>query len=442
MEPPELDVGSRRVGVVHGNARLEGTAPPARNGTEAGPVAQKGGSKAPWIVAGVVGVLILLLVVVGVVAGVGAWFYFSSRSYDAETPVAVAPVTTEADFAIWREQLERLASAGTAAAPLPAVGAGVGWWDRHFVLPPEPLVRAALERRLPPGMTVVSLVPVTHSAVGGGVRVVYRVGLVSQMSLYLVSAGPLPPPKDFSELARKWVRFAILAPDLPAGTAYQLDQAVAVLQPGQAVELDWTVRRAARVNGAWRIWESDPIVYQRNPDFERRLRQAPGTARFLRTESELAAARAMSASALEEIKAAAADVAARAAEFRREALAGVPKAAVDTGGRGGSGTPTKTGVGALSGAALGGGIGAAAGDGEGAAIGAGVGALLGGIIGYNVGRADEKSAVQRQNAARQQALSSANSRAAAYQAQITRETEQALRERAAAHDARLAAGGF
>jgi hypothetical protein len=291
-------------------------------------------------------------------------------------------------------------------------------------------------------MTVVSLVPVTHSAVGGGVRVVYRVGLVSQMSLYLVSAGPLPPPKDFSDLARKWVPFAIHAPDLPAGTAYQLDQAVAVLQPGQAVELDWTVRRAARVNGAWRVLESDPIVYQRNPDFERRLRQAPGTARFLRTESELAAARAMSASALEEIKAAAADVAARAAEFRREAQAGVPKAAVDTRGRGGSGTPTKTGVGALSGAALGGGIGAAAGDGEGAAIGAGVGALLGGIIGYNVGRADEKSAVQRQNAARQQALSSANSRAAAYQAQITRETEQALRERAAAHDARLAAGGF
>jgi hypothetical protein len=394
----------------------------------------------------VAGVLVLLLGMGGVAAGIGAWVYVSSRSYDAVALAAAAPGTTEADFAIWREQLERLAQPGTSAAPLPAVGAGVGWWDRHFVLPPEPLIRAALERRLPPGMAVVSLVPVTHSASGGGVRVVYRVGLVSPGSLLLVPAGPFLPPKDLSAQARKWMAFAVHAPDLPAGTAYQLDRAVPVLQPGQAVEVDWTVRRAARVDGAWRVLESDPIVYQRNADFERRLRQAPGAARFLRTESELAAARAMSASALEEIKAAAADVAARAAAraaaFRRDAMAGVPTAAADSGGRGGSGTPTKTGVGALGGAALGGGIGAAAGDGEGAAIGAGAGALLGGIIGYNVGRADEKRAVQRQNAARQQALGSANSRAAAYQAQITRETEEALRERAAAHDARLAAGGF
>jgi len=406
----------------------------------------KGRSKAPWIIAGVAGVLLaglFILVVVG--AAVGAWVYFSSRSFDAVTPVAAVPGAAEVDFALWQQQLERVAQPGAAAAPV--AGAALkapGWWDRNWVLPPEGLIRAALERRLPPGMTVTALQTVGYEPLGGGgVRAVYRVGLVSPGSLVLVPSGPFVPPKDLSTQARKWMPLAIHAPDLPAGTAYQFDRAVVLLQPGQAVELDWTVRRVARVDGKWRVLESDPIVYQRNPEFERRLRQGPGGAKLLRTEAELAAARAMSASAMEEIKATAADVASRAAAFRKDALAGVPSAAVDSGGRGGSGTPTKTGVGALSGAAVGGGIGAVAGDGEGAAIGAGAGALLGGIIGYNVGRADQKRAVQQKNAARQQAVTAANSRAAGYQAQITREAEEALKARAEAHNARLAsAGGF
>lgn len=446
MADPELDSGSR-ASSANGQERKAVPSPEKREAGADAVAAErpaKSRPELPWIVAGVVVLAVALLIVVTGV-GIGAWVYFSNRSFDVAAPKEPVPGSAEVDFALWQQQLERLAQPGAAAAPLPPVAASAqGWWDRNWVLLPQELIRVALERRLPPGMKVTALQIVGFETLGGcGVRAVYRVGLVSPGKLVLVPSGPFVPPQDLSAQAQKWMMYAIHAPYLPAGTAYQLDRAVVLLHPGQAVEMDWTVRRAARVDGKWRVLESDPIVYQRNAEFERRLRLAPGGAKHLRTEAELAAARAMSAAAVEEIKATAADVASRAAVFRRDALAKVPPAARDTGGRGGSGTPTKTGLGVLGGAALGGGIGAAAGELEGAAIGAGVGALLGGIIGYNAGRADEKRAVQQKNAAHQQAVRAANSRAAAYQAQITREAEQVLKVRAESHNARLdASGGF
>jgi hypothetical protein len=398
-------------------------------------------SKAPWILAGLaglVGVLVVIALLVLVIGGITTWAYLAHRAYDGITPMAVNPATTEADFVAWKQQLDRLAQPGAAAAIPTAVGAAPGWWDRHITLPPEPLVRAALEQRLPAGLSLLSIRPLAFTERPDGVQVVYRLNLLSQGTLVLVPTGPFVVPANSSALVRKWLPFAVHAADLPAGTTYLFSQVTPVLQAGQAVEVDWTVRRAARVDGKWRVLETDPIVYQRNALFEKRLLQTFGRASVLRTDAELAAARAQSAQSVQAIKSTAEEITARAAAFRREAQSGVPSAAQDTGGRGGSGTPTKTGVGVLGGAAVGGGIGAAAGDGEGAAIGAGAGALLGGIIGYNVGRADEKRAVQQQNSARQQAIRSANSRASAYQAEITRQAEENFRAQAEAHNAGLA----
>lgn len=402
-------------------------------------------SKLPLVLAAAGGALFVGAIVLVLAAVVTLWFLFQRSApsgASASSPLAAAAPAagaTEADFLAWKDQMDRLARPG-AAAPAAALPAGtVGWWDRTFTLPAESAVREALAARLPAGLTLTSIQPASFTKRPDGIQATYRITFTSSSALVLVPTAPFPVPAGSSALTRKWMPLAIHAADLPTGTAYTVAAARSVLEPGQTIETAWNVRRAAKVDGRWRVLEADPIVYQRHPAFERRIGLATPGAFLLRSTAELDAARALSAQSVAEIQAAATDVAARVAAFRSEAMASVPSAVADTGGRGGSGTPTKTGVGALGGAAVGGSIGAAAGGGEGAAIGAGAGALLGGIIGYNVGRGDEKRAASSRNSARQQAINAANSRVKAFEAQLLQETEAALRAKADAHNARLAA---
>ena len=394
-------------------------------------------SQTPWIIAGVLGVTAVVGIVLLLTIATLAFVFFSHRSYSTENDLISTPATSESDYLSWRSAMDRLGQPGPAtAAP---VGAAPGWWDKQWNLPPDAAVTAALTRRLPPGMTVESITPAVFTQRPDGTQATYHLKLRSAGTLLAVSPAPLLPEKTDSPQLRKWLPLLIASQDLPAGMRYAPETARMVVQAGQLVETDWTVRRTARENGKWKIIEADPIVYQRMPSFERRLLTTPGVKPvLLRAESEVSAARAQETQVRQQTEATIIDIQSRVAVFKSEAMADLPRAGVDTGGRSGSGTPTKTGIGVASGAAVGGGVGAVAGRGEGAAIGAGAGALLGGIIAYNVGRSDEKRAAAAQNSARQQAINAANNRTRAFESQLYQEAEANLKALANAHNARLA----
>src|SRR5690606_3684236 len=90
-----------------------------------------------------------------------------------------------------------------------------------------------------------------------------------------------------------------------------------------------------------------------------------------------------------------ASIESESAAYRQQLMANLPARGVDRGGAGGTGTPTKAGVGTVAGAGTGALIGGLAGGGDGAAIGAGAGAVAGLLGGFMVGRSDEKRAAER-----------------------------------------------
>jgi uncharacterized protein YcfJ len=339
-------------------------------------------------------------------------------------------------YVAWRQAAARFIQNPGALAATPVPVGEIGWFDRRFRLPPEKIVVAALQRRLPSGVTLVALRPIAFRPMGDEVSVDYAVTLQSAETLYAVPVVPVPPdPKQGR--AGALLPKLVYADDLPSGRTYDTGAKQEVFPKDRTVTFLWTVPRASKADGTWRIREAQELPFAPFPRYEQQwVAENPG-ARLLRSESALAAADQTAALARQNLHAQAAAIPKQVAAYRENALSGLPPRAVDRGGGSGTGTPTSTGIGVAGGAAGAAGIGALAGGGEGAAIGAGAGAVVGGVIGYLAGREHEKREVYRQNAARADMARQARARAAAYEDRLWAALSQNVTEAAAAHDAKL-----
>lgn len=319
-------------------------------------------------------------------------------------------------------------------------GEKVGFFTKLWVLPGDSAVESFLKKRLPEGLKIKNLEAISYEKNDDEITIHYQLELKSKEPLYAVNVASYLLTDGKDAQVRKMARYLVLAPDLPSGFTYLQNSQKEIVSKGKTISWIWTVNRAEKVDGKWHIMEAEPIPFVSNIRLENKLLQENPSPVLIRTEDDLASASSMQESALQNFAARINMIRQQVAQFRENAYSHVPGRPIDRGGGSGSGTPTKAGIGALSGAAAGAGLGAAAGGGDGAAIGAGAGAVAGAIGGFLWGRSDEEDELASKRAARARAKRAAEKKVAAYENQLFQEFEQELAFKAKEHDAVLAQG--
>ena len=396
----------------------------------------------PMIILGIIGGLlalgfILILIVVALFFGLRAANSTTTSTSAASrttTPLAVAPLDSNAAYQQWKNSLQLLGTQKPSAVDTGAAPAG--FWDRLWTLPGDNVVSDYLRQRIDPGLTLAGLKLLAWEKRSDGLELTHLVTLNSTANLFLVPVldDPAPPKSSIEE--KNLHKLLVLADDLPPGKFYQSTNSIPVASANQPLSYRWSIHRATRSGLGWNLSQADPLPVERNVAFELRMLQESGPAPVyvLRSETERQEADGKRSLTLQAFNSRIAAINQQVGGFRESQVATLPSVRnmpVDRKSGSGSGTPTSMGVGTLAGAGLGAGIGAAAGGGDGAAIGAGAGAVAGLLGGYFAGREHEKREIQRANAVRDEQLAERNRLVRAIDAQADAMRSQLLQQYAA-----------
>jgi len=401
---------------------------------------------APWkfpVGLGVLGAAILLTVITV------SFFFLGGPSYSKNDDEIRTPQALQADYAGWssslRELSKRAAPPGTPDHSLlpPAQTkdeSTLGLWDRWRHLPPEGLARTVLTRRLPQQVELVSLTPQRLHISEVGVSVDYAISLRAKEDILLVPVITLPLGQDLSPSQRRLYPKGVYAYDLPPGKIFDLANSRTVFPAGTTIEGGWTLRQAEKSLGKWKATQADLLPLTRVPALESifvREASLPPPA-LLRAQSELINSRDKQIATKQGLDDRLAAITADVKQYRSSLMASAPAIARSKGMGAGSGVPTGAGIGAVGGAATGAGIGAMAGGGDGAAIGAGAGALAGMLIGALVANAEQEKRVEREKAARREAVAAVERQVGEYEHRLLRELENELGQEATKQESTLA----
>lgn len=420
------------------------TAPaqPPKNGIDASGQT----SSSPWkfpVVFTALGAVLLL-------AGTLAFFLFlSGSSYSKNDDEIRTPQALQADYALWsaslRDLSERTVSSNNRPLTIlppsqPKDDSTLGLWNRWQNLPPEGLARAVLSRRLPQQVDLVSLNPRRITVLEDGVSVEYEITLRAKEDILLVPVIPIQLGKDLNPNQRRLYPKGVYAYDLPPGKVFDLANQRNVFPAGTTMEGGWTLRHAEKSLGKWRATRADLLPLTRIPALESifvREASLPPPA-LLRAQSELINSRDKQIAVKQSLDDRIASIITDVKQYRSSLMASAPVAARSKGIGAGSGVPTGAGIGAMGGAATGAGIGAIAGGGDGAAIGAGAGALAGMLIGALVANAEQEKKVEREKAARREAVAAIERQVTDYEHRLLREFENELGQEATKQESTLA----
>lgn len=357
------------------------------------------------------------------------------------------------DFATWSSSLRRIEGSGelpgaAKVAPEDEDGKKVSAWDKWFVLPNETAVRAALLRRLPKEIKLVSLVPQSYEKNEDELSVNYLVTVRLKAPLYLVPISRIKFTQPELMKYQRLTQYVLASNDLAPGLTYDDAAAKQVSEGRKNLTFFWKVNRAAIEDGKWQVLDADPIFLQQIPALEEKLVNASGgRALVLRTQAEVDTMATARDGALTTFATRLKSIDDQVSKFRSERMAGVPgkvsRSSAKFGGSG-SGEPTRSAARIGGGAASGAAIGALAtgGSGEAAGIGAGAG-FVAGLIYDAVSKSNDKKKFeaakerdyQERLAARNAALRGAEREVAQYEQQLIDEYEKEL---AAAAQQRLA----
>lgn len=349
-----------------------------------------------------------------------------------------------ADYAVWTGALRRIESSGELpAAPKVASedeeGKKVSTWDKWFVLPNESAVRAALLRRLPKEVKLVSLVPQSYDKVDEDISVTYLVTVRLKSPLYLVPISTIKFSQPALMKYQPLTKYVLASNDLAPGLTYDAAAAKQVSEGRKNLTFTWRVNRAAVEENKWRVFDAEPVFLQQIPALEERLVTASGgRASVLRTQAEVDEMAPVRDAALTAFATRLKSIDDQVGKFRAEKMAGVPasvsRSKAKFGGSG-SGEPTKSAARIGGGAAGGAAIGAMAtgGSGEAAGIGAGAG-FLAGLIYDGISKSNDKKKFeaaqerdyQERLAARNAAAKAAEREVAAFEQQLISEYEKEL----------------
>ncbi|NDE85157.1 MAG: hypothetical protein EB056_03895 [Verrucomicrobia bacterium] len=356
------------------------------------------------------------------------FLFLSGSSYSKDDDEVRTPQALQADYALWSASLRDLSKLAVSPNTLPPS------------IPPEGLARAVLTRRLPQQVELVSLKPRRLTVSEDGVSVEYNISLRAKEDILLVPVIPIPLAKDLNPNQRRLYPKGVYAYDLPPGKVFDLANQRNVFSAGTTMEGGWTLRQAEKSLGKWRATRADLLPLTRIPALESifvREASLPPPA-LLRAQSELINSRDKQIAAKQSLDDRIASITADVKQYRSSLMASAPVAARSKGMGAGSGVPTGAGVGALGGAATGAGIGAMAGGGDGAAIGAGAGALAGMLIGALVANAEQEKKLEREKAARREAVAAIERQVTDYEHRLLREFENELGQEATKQESTLA----
>lgn len=403
-------------------------------------------ASSPWkfpVVFTALGAVLLL-------AGTLAFFLFlRGSSYSKNDDEIRTPQALQADYALWsaslRDLFERTVYSNNRPLTIlppsqPKDDSTLGLWNRWQNLPPEGLARAVLSRRLPQQVDLVSLNPRRITVSEDGVSVEYEISLRAKEDILLVPVIPIQLGKDLNPNQRRLYPKGVYAYDLPPGKVFDLANQRNVFPAGTTMEGGWTLRHAEKSLGKWRATRADLLPLTRIPALESifvREASLPPPA-LLRAQSELINSRDKQIAVKQSLDDRIASIITDVKQYRSSLMASAPVAARSKGIGAGSGVPTGAGIGAMGGAATGAGIGAMAGGGDGAAIGAGAGALAGMLIGALVANAEQEKKVEREKAARREAVAAIERQVTDYEHRLLREFENELGQEATKQESTLA----
>ncbi len=404
------------------------------------PVAKSGGQIGRFMPLGIIGaIVILVLVGSGVLVARLVQAPGSTRNDEVNSAKKQA-----SDYATWTASLKRIEGSGelpnsAKVAPEDEEGKKVSAWDKWFILPNETAVRAALLRRLPKEIKLVSLVPQSYEKNEDELSVNYLVTVRLKAPLYLVPISRIKFTQPDLMKYQRLTQYVLASTDLAPGLTYDDAAAKQVSEGRKNLTFFWKINRAAIEDGKWQVLDADPIFLQQIPALEERLVNASGgRALVLRTQAELDTMATARDEALTAFATRLKSIDDQVGKFRSERMAGVPgkvsRSSAKFGGSG-SGEPTKSAARIGGGAASGAAIGALAtgGDGEAAGIGAGAG-FVAGLIYDAVSKSNDKKKFeaakerdyQERLAARNAALRGAEREVAQYEQQLLNEYEKEL----------------
>ena len=365
------------------------------------------------------------------------YFFLRGSSYSKNDDEIRSPQALQADYARWSSSLRQLSQLSTQnnapALPLlpPAIPldqSTLGWWNRRQNLPPDALARSVLSRHLPQQVECVELTPRRLIPSDDGVSVDYVITLRSKEDILLAPVVPVAVPKDLSSNHKRLLPKIVYAYDLPPGKVFDLASAKTILPAGTTLQGGWTVRRADRSSGTWKVTSADFLPFTRVPALEAifvREATTPPPA-LLRSRGELENGEAKRRAATQTLDDRLTAIREDVKQYRSQLMSSAPSAAKSKGIGAGSGVPTSAGIGMVGGAATGASIGAMAGGGDGAAIGAGAGALAGALIGAIIANSEQERRIEQEKAARRAAISALEREVVDYEHKLIREFENEL----------------
>jgi len=375
--------------------------------------------------------------------------FLSGSSYSKNDDEVRTPQALQADYALWSASLRDLTKLTASSNHLPPAilppsqpkdESTLSLWNRGWNLPPEGLARAALARRLPQQVELVSLTPRRLLVSEDGVSVDYSISLRAKEDILLVPVISLPLGQDLNPNQRRLYPKGVYAYDLPPGKVFDLANSRIVCSAGTTMEGGWTLRRAEKSLGKWKATRTDLLPLTRVPALESifvREASYPPPA-LLRAQSELINSRDKQIAAKQDLDDRLAAITADVRQYRASLMTSAPAIARSKGMGAGSGVPTGAGIGAVGGAATGAGIGAMAGGGDGAALGAGAGALAGMLIGALVANAEQEKKLEKEKAARREAVATIERQVTDYEHRRLREFENELGQEATKQESALA----
>jgi len=365
------------------------------------------------------------------------YFFLRSLSYSKNDDEIRSPQALQADYARWSSslrQLSQLTSQSNAPAlpllppAIPLDQSTLGWWNRKQNLPPDALARSVLSRHLPQQVECVELTPRRLIPSDDGVSVDYAITLRAKEDILLTPVVPVAVTKDLSSNHRRLLPKIVYAYDLPPGKVFDLASAKIILPAGTTLQGGWTVRRADRSSGTWKVTSADFLPFTRVPALEAifvREATTPPPA-LLRSRGELENGEAKRRAATQTLDDRLTAIREDVKQYRSQLMSSAPSAAKSKGIGAGSGVPTSAGIGMVGGAATGASIGAMAGGGDGAAIGAGAGALAGALIGAIIANSEQEKRIEQEKAARRAAISALEREVVDYEHKQMREFENEL----------------
>lgn len=391
--------------------------------------------------------ILAVLLILGflVVAGAGTAFVLAKGFASTQNDEIFTTTRFDADYSSWKKGLERLKAQQALGSSAPAASLDASIFQRWFQMPPKKSVEAALKRRLPYGVRLVSMTPAAFTRAFDASSVTYNLELAVDSPLSLVGSQPYAAPAKASPVYKKLAGYLVFDDNLPSGTVYRAAEAKEALPAGQKIMLPWTVRKASKDGLTWKILDAEPLPFERNSSFESRyLRENKTGAVLLRGSEQLAGFPERVERMAQELTDRLAALEQDAAAYRQQVMAGAPPKPVFNPKAGDGGVATNAAVGMAGGAAVGAGIGAIADGGDGAAIGAGAGAgagLIGGLIKGSVEKDQRKKAYQAQYNAQlaswRSAVGKLEADATAYRNNLLAELEKEMKDKAAAHDETL-----